>query len=47
MNPPADDTQTLTIRLPRALYEQLRREAFERHTSMNAIVVEALAQRKT
>jgi predicted HicB family RNase H-like nuclease len=40
----ADDQppQQLTIRLPYDLYEKLRREAFEQHTSMNALIIEAV-----
>lgn len=32
-----DDTQPMTIRLPRSLHEQLRRLAFESRESMNDI----------
>lgn len=35
----------MTIRLPRALYERLRREAFETHTSQAAIITETLTDR--
>lgn len=38
----SEETQALTMRLPKDLYEQLRREAFDERTSQNAIVVEAL-----
>jgi len=41
MTPP-EDTQALTVRLPEDLYEQLRRAAFDQHTSMNAIIIEAV-----
>jgi predicted HicB family RNase H-like nuclease len=37
--------QTLTIRLPEDLYEQLRRAAFDQHVSMNALVIEAIRER--
>lgn len=37
-----EDTQAMTIRLPRNLYERLRREAFEAPTSMNALVIAGL-----
>jgi predicted HicB family RNase H-like nuclease len=37
-----DDTQAFTVRLPADLYEFLRRAAFEQHTSMNALIVEAI-----
>jgi hypothetical protein len=38
-----DDTQALTIRLPAAVYEKLRRDAFDQRTSMNALIIEARA----
>lgn len=38
-------TQATTIRLPKDLYERLRREAFDRHTSQTAIVTEILNER--
>jgi predicted HicB family RNase H-like nuclease len=38
----ADDTQQLPVRLPRPLYEQLRRTAFEAGIPMNQIVIAAL-----
>ena len=38
------DEQPITFRLPKELYEWLRREAFERRNSMNAILVAALSQ---
>jgi predicted transcriptional regulator len=37
-----DDTQALTIRLPRPVHEKLRRLAFEAHTPMNQIAVAAI-----
>lgn len=37
----------LTLRLPTDLYESLRREAFDRHVSMNEIIRDALAARFT
>jgi predicted transcriptional regulator len=39
------DVQAITVRLPVDLYEKLRREAFEQHTSQAAIITEALAER--
>ena len=42
MAPDDQPAQALTIRLPHDLYEKLRREAFEQHTSMNALIVEAI-----
>ena len=36
------DTQAITVRLPADLYQWLRREAFDEHTSQAAIVVAAL-----
>lgn len=35
----------MTVRLPKDLYEQLRREAFEERTSQTAIITEALKDR--
>jgi hypothetical protein len=35
----------MTIRLPRELYERLRREAFEKRVSQASIVVDSLAER--
>jgi predicted HicB family RNase H-like nuclease len=42
---PAEDVQVLTIRLPQDLYNQLRQAAFDQHTSMNAIAIEAIRKR--
>ena len=39
------DEQAITVRLPVALYEQLRREAFDSRRSQAAIIREALAKR--
>lgn len=39
------ETQALTIRLPMDVYEQLRREAFEKRTSQVAIITETLRRR--
>ena len=36
-------TQAITVRLPRDLYERLRREAFETRTPMNTIITERLS----
>jgi predicted DNA-binding protein len=33
-----DETQALSIRLPKDLYERLRRAAFEQREPMNAII---------
>jgi hypothetical protein len=41
----ATETQAPTIRLPKDIYEQLRREAFDKRTSQTAIITEALSQR--
>lgn len=41
----ADETQAITIRLPKDLYEQLRLAAFEDRTTQNAIITDALAER--
>lgn len=35
----------MTIRPPKALYERVRREAYDQHTSQTAIVVKALTER--
>jgi hypothetical protein len=35
------DTQAITVRLPRPLYEQIRKAAFEQHASMTAIIGKA------
>jgi predicted HicB family RNase H-like nuclease len=46
MTPP--DTQALTVRLPEDLYDQLRKAAFDQHTSMNALIIAAIrAQQET
>lgn len=42
MTPP--DTQVLTVRLPEGLYDKLRKAAFDQHTSMNALVIEAIRE---
>jgi predicted transcriptional regulator len=39
-----DDTQPMTIRLPRPVHEQLRRLAFDTRKSMNDIAVTAITQ---
>lgn len=39
------DTTATTIRLPKELYERLRREAFEKRISQASIVTEALSRR--
>ena len=46
MTPQNNTVQAITIRLPEDVYEDLRREAFDGRTSMNAIIVEALRNRK-
>lgn len=33
---------TVTLRLPAEIHERLRREAFDKRTSMNALIIEAL-----
>jgi len=35
-------THAITIRLPEDLYEDLRRQAYEQRTSINALIVEAV-----
>lgn len=37
-----DDTQALTVRLPKLTHERLRRLAFEARTPMNKIAVAAI-----
>lgn len=37
------DSQAMTIRLPKDLYEKLRREAFERRVPMVTLITDALA----
>lgn len=39
------DTQAITIRLPRDIYESLRRESFETRQPMNTIISEGLRLR--
>jgi predicted transcriptional regulator len=38
------DSRAMTIRLPDAVYELLRREAFERRIPMTAIITDALRE---
>jgi predicted HicB family RNase H-like nuclease len=40
-------THPITIRLPEDLYEDLRRQAYEQRTSINALIVEAVRDRKS
>jgi hypothetical protein len=39
------DTQAITVRLPKPLYEQVRKMAFEQHVSMNALLAHAIIWR--
>ena len=39
------DTQAITIRLPRDIYENLRRESFETREPMNTVIVGTLRSR--
>lgn len=39
------ETQAITIRLPKPVYERLRLEAFEKRTSQVAIITEELRDR--
>ena len=41
------DTQAITIRLPKDMYEDLRQQAFDQRTSINALIVEAVRDRQT
>jgi hypothetical protein len=34
------ETQAMSVRFPKDLYEELRRAAFERRTPMNTLVIE-------
>ena len=36
------EVQAITIRLPKDMYEDLRRQAFDERTSINALIVEAV-----
>lgn len=36
------EVQAITIRLPKDMYEELRRQAFDQRTSINALIVEAV-----
>jgi hypothetical protein len=38
------DTQAITARLPRDLYQWLRRTAFERNQAQNLIIIAALEE---
>jgi hypothetical protein len=38
--------QAITIRLPEDMYEDLRRQAFEERTSINALIVDAVRAKK-
>jgi predicted HicB family RNase H-like nuclease len=46
--PPSQETEdkasthAITIRLPEDMYEDLRRQAYEKRTSINALIVEAV-----
>jgi predicted CopG family antitoxin len=39
------ETQAITVRLPKDVYEQLRREAFDTRESMASIIISALEKR--
>jgi hypothetical protein len=41
------ETQAMTIRLPKDMYEDLRRQAFNERTSINALIVEAVRAKQT
>lgn len=46
----ADDkpeVQAITIRLPKDMYEDLRRQAFDERTSINALIVKAVRTTQT
>ena len=40
------EVQAITIRLPKDMYEDLRRQAFDGRTSINALIVEAVRARQ-
>ena len=40
------ETQAITIRLPKDMYKNLRQQAFDQHTSINALIVEAVQAKK-
>lgn len=42
----AEPVQAITIRLPEDIYEELRKEAFDKRTSINALIVDAVRARK-
>ena len=44
--PAGQHVTAITIRLPEDIYEDLRREAFDKRTSMNALIVDAVRARK-
>lgn len=41
-----EDTQAMTVRIPKPVYEWLRRTAFDRHIPMNQIVITAIEKEK-
>jgi len=46
MTPPGGQVQPLTIRLPKDLYEKLRKAAFDQRTTMNALVIDAVRKQQ-
>ena len=40
------EVQAITIRLPKDMYEDLRRQAFDERTSINALIVDAVRARQ-
>lgn len=40
------EMQAITVRLPKNLYEDLRRQAFDQRTSINALIIEAVQNRR-
>lgn len=46
MTPPGGAVQPLTIRLPKDLYERLRKAAFDQRTTMNALVIAAVRKQQ-
>ena len=41
------ETHAITIRLPEDVYEDLRRQAYEQRTSINALIVEAVRAKQS
>ena len=44
--PAEQPVKAITIRLPEDVYEDLRQEAFDKRTSMNVLIVDAVRARR-